>query len=67
MALTSNKTPGYDKVSVSVIKDGLEHILPTITSIINHSFTFSIFPRTWKKGEMVPHLKDGDHEVPNNN
>ena len=64
MALPSNKAPGYDKLPVSVIKYCLECILPTI---INYSFTFSIFPRACKKGEVVPHLKDWDHEVPNNN
>ena len=31
------------------------------------SFAFSEFPRACKKSVIVPHLKDGDHEVPNNN
>ena len=66
MAFPFNKTLGYDKVPVSVIKDCLEHILPTKSGIINHSFTHSIFPHAWKKGEVFRHLKDGDHEVPNN-
>ena len=35
--------------------------------IIYSSFANSIFPRAWKQGEVVPHLKDGDHELPNNN
>ena len=30
-------------------------------------FACSKFPRAWKKSVIVPHLKDGDHEVPNNN
>ena len=66
MAFPSNKVPGYDKVPISLIKDCLEHILLTKSGIINHSFTHSIFPCAWKKGEVFPHLKDGDHEVPNN-
>ena len=31
------------------------------------SFACSESPRAWKKSVIVPHLKDGDHEVPNNN
>ena len=67
MNIPNNKAPGYDKVPVSVIKDCLPHILPIITSIVNLSFQTSIFPHAWKKAEVVPHLKEGDHEVPDNN
>ena len=67
MAMPSNKAPGFDKVPLFVVKDCLAHILPAITNIINSSFANSLFPRAWKRGEVVPHLKDGDHEVPNNN
>ena len=61
------QAPGFDKVLLFVVKDCLADILPAITNIINSSFTNSIFPRAWKRGEVVPHLKDGDHEIPNNN
>ena len=63
----TNKAPGFDKVPISVVKDCLEHILPTLTDLINHSFWSSVFPRAWKKGEVVPHRKEGDHDVANNN
>ena len=33
----SNKAPGMDKVSVSVIKDAMPVILPTLTEIVNRS------------------------------
>ena len=65
--MPNNKSPGYDKVPVSVIKDCLPSILPTITSLINCSFEKSVFPCAWKKAEVVPHLKEGDHEEANNN
>ena len=48
-----NKAPGYDKMPISVIQDCLEYTLQTITDVITHSFTCSIFPRAWKKGEVV--------------
>ena len=66
-AMPSNKAPGHDKITISVIKDCLPHILHSITRIINLSLASSTFPRAWKKAEVVPHLKDGDHEDPNNN
>ena len=67
LGMPANKAPGFDKVPISVIKDCLEHILPTLTDLINNSFSSSVFPRAWKKGEVVPHLKEGDHEEANNN
>ena len=65
MAMPCNKAPGFDKVPQFVVKDCLAHILPAITNIINSSFANSNFPRAWKRGEIVPNLKDGDHELPN--
>ena len=59
--------PGFDKVPISVVKDCLEHILPTLTDLINHSLSSSVFLLAWKKGEVVPHPKESDHEVANNN
>ena len=45
MQMPSNKAPGFDKVSISVIKDCLPHILPSITSLISSSFTNNTFPK----------------------
>ena len=67
MAMPSNKAPGYDRIPVFVIKDCLSYILPALTVLINSSFSNSVFPKAWKKSEVVPHLKDGDHEIPSNN
>ena len=67
MAMPSNKAPGYDRIPVFVIKDCLPFILPALTVLINSSFSNSVFPKAWKKSEVVPHLKDGDHEIPCNN
>ena len=65
--MPSNKAPGYDKVPLAVVKDCLPRILPTITKLINCSFESGTFPHAWKRAEVVPHLKDGDHEVADNN
>jgi hypothetical protein len=67
MAMPPSKAPGYDKVPLSVVKDCLPHILPILTDLINSSFTNSVFPRAWKKAEVIPQPKDGDQEVADNN
>ena len=67
MAMPSNKAPGYDKISVFVIKDCLSYILTALTALIKSSFSNSVFPKAWKKSELVPHIKDDDHETPSNN
>ena len=63
----SNKAPGYDKVSMAVIKDALPCILPTLTEIVNRSLMSSVFPSRWKESEVIPLLKEGDPEIATNN
>ena len=67
MSMPSNKTSGPDKVSMSVLKDCLPVVLGPITNIINCSFATSTFPDDMKLAEVIPLLKDGDHEVASNN
>ncbi len=67
MSFSSNKAPGSDKVSMSVIKDALPCILPILTQIVNCSLLTTVFPTAWKKAEVIPLVKEGDHEIPNNN
>ena len=52
---------------MSVIKDALPCILPALTDIINCSLLTSEYPTLWKSAEVVPLLKDGDHEIADNN
>ena len=66
-SMPSNKSPGPDKITMQVIKDCLPVILGPLTDIINTSFTASMFPDSWKIAEIIPLLKDGDHEVAANN
>ena len=49
------------------IKDCLPVILCPLTNIINCSFATATFPNFWKASEVIPLLKDGDHEEPSNN
>ena len=66
-SMPSNKSPGPDKVSMRIIKECLPVILGPLTDIINCSFATSTFPNSWKASEVIPLLKDGDHEEPSNN
>ena len=66
-SMPSNKSPGSDKISMRIIKDCVQVILGPLTDIINNSFTTSIFPESWKIAEIIPLLKEGDHEVASNN
>jgi len=66
-AMSTNKAPGIDKVPIRALKYSLSAILPSITSIISATFQSSTFPSCWKIAEVTPILKDGDHEIPNNN
>ena len=54
------------EVNAKILKDSSPVIAPTITSLINDSFTLSTFPLPWKKAEIVPILKSGDSEEPAN-
>ncbi len=62
MFMPSNKSPVLDKINMRVIKDSLPVILGPLIDIINCSLSTSTYPSTWKKAEVIPLLKDGDHE-----
>ena len=67
LSLPSNRAQGKDKLHMSVIKDALPVILPVLTELINRSLLTSVFPFAWKESVVIPILKEGDHEVANNN
>ena len=46
--------------------DVLSVILPVLTELMNRPLVTSMFP-TWKESEVVPLLKEGDHDTPNDN
>ena len=49
------------------IKDSLPVVLGPLTEIINCSLRTSTFPTAWKKAEVIPIHKEGDHEIASNN
>ena len=67
MSYSSSKVPGYDKITMSVIKDSLPCVLPVLTDIVNQSLLSSVFPSDWKISGFTLLLKEGDHEIAKNN
>ena len=58
-----DKSPGPNKVAAHVLKDV---VLGPLPDMVNCSILTSSFPAKWK-AEVIPILKDGDHEVAANN
>ena len=65
--MPANKSPGADKIPMTLFQDCLSNISSPLTDIINQSFETSVFPEDWKYTVVVPHLKEGDHEDARNN
>ena len=64
--IPSNKTPGLDRVSARVLKDSLPATLPVITNLTNTSFASNCFAQAWKSAVVIPNLKSGDSDDPEN-
>lgn len=45
----------------------LFHVFFQFLVIVNHSLLTSVFLLAWRKSEVVPLLKEGDHEIANSN
>ena len=68
-SFSSNKSPGYDKISSCVLKDCLPSTFTTITQLMNNSFNTNTFTKAWKIAEVIPVLKSDyniDINDPNN-
>ena len=66
-SLPLNKSPGPDKIHTRVYRDCLPVILGPLTEIMNSSLESAKYPDAWKFAEVIPLLKEGDHEVASNN
>lgn len=64
--LSSNKTPGADKITSRVLYDSLPALLPIITNLFNKSFSTGTFARSRKLAEVIPVPKSGDFNEPAN-
>ena len=67
MSPPTNKSPDPYKITPRIIKDSLPVIVGPLTEVINCSHRTSTFPSAWKKAEVIPNYKEGDHECASNN
>jgi hypothetical protein len=56
--IKNKKAPGLDNLKGKILKRLHPAITPFLVKIINACFSFSYFPRRWKKGKLVILLKD---------
>ena len=64
--LKANKAIGLDKVSIRVLKDSVEAVIPSITSLFNKSLNESLFPSIWKNAKVTAIFKTGKQSDPSN-
>ena len=65
-SLDSNKSHGYDGISVRMIKLCDEAIVKPLCIIFSNCLKKGIFPSQWKKGNIIPIHKKGPKNIINN-
>lgn len=72
MVLTSlkqldvNKATGSDGISVRLLKETADQIVPSLTMLFNKSLRLGAFPGDWKLANIVPIFKKGKRELVEN-
>ena len=60
LKIDSNKSTGVDGISSRMLKLAASIIAPSITKLINLSFSLNVFPSRWKTAKVTPIFKSGD-------
>ena len=60
LKIDSNKSTGVDGISSRMLKLAAPIIAPSITKLINLSFSLNVFPSRWKTAKVTPIFKSGD-------
>ena len=63
MSLKSGKAPGYDDISMHVIKSTFEIVSEPLKNIINLSFSKGIFPDKLKIAKVIPVFKADEPDL----
>ncbi len=56
----SNKSTGIDNINARMLKLAAPFIAPSISKLINLSFSSAVFPSRWKTAKVTPIFKNGD-------
>ena len=59
LKIDSNKSTGVDGISSRMLKLAASIIAPSITKLINLSFSLNVFPSRWKTATVTPIFKSG--------
>ena len=60
LKIDSNKSTGVDGISSRMLKLAASIIAPSITKLINLSFSLNVFPSCWKTVKVTPIFKSAD-------
>ena len=58
--LKINRSPGLGNISIKLVKDGGDSIIPSLNHIFNLSLSSGIFPEDWKVAKVTLIYKSGD-------
>ena len=64
--LNPNKAHGHDKISIKMIQICGDSIIPPLKMILESAIKLSVFPDSWKKGNIIPvHKKESKNLIKN--
>lgn len=65
-SMKNSNSCGCDGIQLQFLKDSLPVVIPYITCILNTSIVTGTFPQQWKEAIIVPILKSGNTDEPQN-
>ena len=65
-SMKNSNSCGCDGIQLRFLKESLPVVIPYITCILNTSIVTGTFPQLWKEAIVVPILKSGDADQPQN-
>ena len=64
--LMAHKATGPDAIPARLLKEAADHLAPILTTIYRASLQQATIPEEWKKANVVPIFKKGDHSAASN-
>ena len=64
--LNTSTSPGYDNITVSLLKDGMNELSKPLSNLINKCIPQSVFPSAEKKARIIPIYKSSDQKLMTN-
>ena len=62
----NSKSPGYDDLPISLLKDGVDQLSPILSHLVNKCIAQSVFPSAEKIAKVVPIYKSGSKQSMDN-